>query len=479
MRWLLGLVGGVGVFAAGLAFVLLPPHQDVPPRGNLIISGVTIFNPGRERIADQTIVIEGSRIAAVRPRQEGDPASLCEGCIAMPGLIDAHVHTPPRTIVGNQELFSLLYLAYGVTSVRDVGEADSSVASLARDLNAARIVGPRMFRCGPVIESEPSSWPAALVVETAEDATAAVDRLADEGVDCIKVYNELNADAYRAIAIATARHGLRLIGHVPHSVGLRGVHDFESQHMTGFPYIAHARPPLNSDIRDVDVLTMTPEDVNVALETAAENRVTFTPTLANLSLRLSASDPVQFPPPQGGSNLPAFWSTVWQNLVGHPTGEADISARLESQTRYHAMVAAARARGIDVLAGTDTLMPWVTPGESLHLEIEQLAAAFGDNEAALAAATTVNATHIAPGEIGGIEPGARADILLLTSDPVLDVSSLRRWSYVIADGRLYARGDIDAAVERYREHFRGPLYSAIMGTLVQVMLGDSGHANAH
>lgn len=479
MRWLLGLVGVVGIGAAGLVFALLPPHQGVSPRGNLIISGVTVLNPGRERIANQTIVIEEGRITAVRPRQDGDPSSLCEGCIAMPGLIDAHVHTPPRTLIGNQELFSLLYLAYGVTSIRDVGEADSSVASLARSLDAGGVVGPRMFRCGPVIESDPPSWPAALVVKTAEEATAAVDRLADEGVDCIKVYNELNADAYQAIATSAARHDLRLIGHVPHAVGLRGVHDFESQHMTGFPYIAHARPPLNSDIRDVDVLAMSPEDVSLALKIAAENRVAFTPTLANLSLRLSASDPARFPPPQGVSNLPAFWSTVWKNLVGHPTSEADISARLESQTRYRAMVAAARGRGIDVLAGTDTLMPWVTPGESLHLEIEQLAVAFGDNEAALAAATTINAAHIAPGEIGVIEPGARADILLLTSDPVLDVSSLRRWSYIIADGRLYVRGDLDAAVARYRRHFSGPLYSAIMGALVQAMLGDSGHANAH
>jgi hypothetical protein len=377
MRWLLGLVGAAGVVVAGLVYALLPPHQGVPPREKIVVSGVTVLNPERERLANQTIVIEEGRIAAVRPRQEGDPSPLCEGCIAIPGLIDAHVHTPPRTLVGNQELFSLLYLAYGVTSVRDVGEADSSVASLARRLNAGNIVGPRMFRCGPVIESDPPSWPAALVVETAEEATAAVDRLANEGVDCIKVYNELTADAYKAIEVTTARYGLRLIGHIPHSVGLRGVHDFESQHMTGLPYIAHARPPLNSDIRDVDVLAMTFEDIDLALEVAAENRVAFTPTLANLSLRLSASDPARFPPPQGASNLPAFWATVWKNLVGHPTSEADISARLESQARYRAMVATARGYGIDVLAGTDTLMPWVTPGESLHLEIEQLAAPSG------------------------------------------------------------------------------------------------------
>lgn len=479
MRWLLGIVAVLGATALSLTLALLPPRQPLPTRAAIVLTGVTVLNPGHERVADQTILITDGRIVDVRPRRADDPAPLCDGCIVMPGLIDAHIHTPPRTIVGNQELFSLLYLAHGVTSVRDVGQADASVAALAQRLNAGRLPGPHMYRCGPVIESDPPSWPAALVVETAEEATAAVDSLAEAGVDCIKVYNELNADAYQALAAAAERHNLRLIGHVPHAVGLRNLHGFESQHMTGVPYLTHARPPLNADIRDADMLAMTQDDIDLALDTAVANRVSFTPTLANLVLRLSASDPVRFPPPPGAEDLPTFWPTVWNSLVGHPRNDDDINARLQAQSRYYTIIAAARARGIDILAGTDTLMPYVTPGESLLLEIDQLAAAFSDNEAALAAATSVNAAHIAPGEIGVIAPGARADLLVLPSDPAQDLAVLRRWSHIIADGRLYTRDALDAAVARYRRHFRGPVYSAIMGTLVDTMLADNAHANSH
>ncbi|HRX74505.1 MAG TPA: amidohydrolase family protein [Hyphomonas sp.] len=479
-KWLLIMAGLIAALSVGLlaaVLALFPPALVVAPSKDLVLSGVTIFNPGAARLEDQTIVVRAGEIVEVRPRDPSDPQPLCEDCIAMPGLIDAHVHTPPKSIVGNQALFSLLYLAHGVTSVRDTGEADSSVESLAGRLNSGRMLGPHMYRCGRVIESAPASWPAALVVETKDDAAAAVDRMADTGVDCIKVYNELNADAFQGVAEAAHRHGLPLIGHVPHPVGLKGVRDFESQHMTGLPYLSHPRPELNMDIRDDDVLAMTDEDVIRALDLAVANNISFTPTLANLSLRLSASDPTRFPPPEHG-DLPDFWPDVWQTLTGHPTGEEGIERRLDSVPRYRKMVGQARARGIDVLAGTDTLMPWVMPGTSLRQEIGELALAFGSNEAALEAATRVNGDHIDPGRVGVIAPGMRADILLLREDPVVDLGALDRWAFVVADGRVYSRDEMEANLMRYRRHFHGGFYSSIMNRVVSLVTSDSHHAHA-
>ena len=103
-------------------------------------------------------------IREVRPRLASDPEPVCTDCYAVPGLIDVHVHTPPRIVSGNQQLFALLYLAHGVTTVRDVGESESSVGELAARLNAASLVGPRMLRCGPVLDGDPPGWPVARVV---------------------------------------------------------------------------------------------------------------------------------------------------------------------------------------------------------------------------------------------------------------------------------------------------------------------------
>ena len=476
-RWMAVATIGVVLVAGYATFEsLLPPELAAPPRTDIVISGVTVINPGTARLSDQTIIVHDGRVVTVRPGQAGDPPSLCPGCYAVPGLIDAHVHTPPRIALGNQRLFALLYLAYGVTSVRDMGQSDDSIADLAADLNAGRIAGPHMYRCGPVLDGDPPGWPSALKVTTAAQGRAAVARLTAEGVDCIKVYNEVNRPTYDAIAAEAARHGLPLLGHVPFAVTLRGLHDFEAQHLTGFPYLSRPRPPHGTDVRGEDLLAMSDGEIDVVLDLVQRNRIALTPTMANPPLRLIASDPRRFPPTPGATNLPDFWTTAWDLLAGHPTSEAQIQVTLRSLPRTRDIVRRAQARGIDVLAGTDTLMPWIVPGEALHLEMARLADAFASNEAALEAATAVNGRHIAPGQIGQIVPGARADILLLKEDPTKDLTALRRWRIEIADGRRYDRATVDRWVEGYRRHFHGWLYTHAMDALMAIAVSQFRHA---
>lgn len=482
MRNTFTIIAGTVVFGAvAMAIVywlLLPPHLPVPQQQSQVISGVTVINPGEKRLEDQSIVVVDGRIEAIRQRRPNDPVALCEGCFAVPGLIDAHVHNPPTIAVGNQQLFALLYLAHGVTSVRDVGQSEASIATMARKLNDGKMVGPHMYRCGPIIESPPTSWPLARVVTSAEEGAGVVGALAEEGVDCIKVYNELTRDAFMAIASAAKEKGLPLIGHVPHAVRINEVSDFESQHFTGVPYLRRPRPALGMDIRDEDVQSMAPSDIDEVFGISRNNRISFTPTLANFSLRLVASDSKRFPPTEGSRYLPAYWAGAWDLIAGHPGSEAAIAQRLATQPLMRALASKARRAGVDVLAGTDTLMPWVVPGEALHLEIAALAQAFGDNEAALEAATRINGDHIAPGTIGVLKAGTRADILLLTQDPVSDLNALRDWHMVIAKGRLYERAVMDKWLQRYRDHFRSGLYESLMGTIVGWAVGDYSHVDS-
>jgi len=179
-----------GLLFSSLVGCFSAPDLPVPAREDVIISGVTILNPSTTRRLDHSIVIRDGRIREVRPRLASDPASICIDCYAVPGLIDVHVHTPPRIVAGNQELFALLYLAHGITTVRDVGASESSVAELAVRLNDGSLVGPRMLRCGPVLDGDPPGWPVAEVVPDGPTGKRVVERLAAEGVDCIKVYNE-------------------------------------------------------------------------------------------------------------------------------------------------------------------------------------------------------------------------------------------------------------------------------------------------
>jgi cytosine/adenosine deaminase-related metal-dependent hydrolase len=453
---------------AGLLLLdrLHPTVLPVPPQDDVMIAGVTVINPGVERLRDHSIVMRDGTIAEVRPRRADDPEPMCSGCYAVPGLIDAHVHTPPRVAVGNQALFALLYLAHGVTTVRDLGASDGSVVDLAARLNDGELVGPRMFRCGPVLDGEPPSWPSAIVVDDAQAGSEIVDRLAAEGVDCIKVYNEVRRDAFDGIAAAAQRHGLPLVGHVPHAVGLRVVADFEAQHLTGVPYLSRPRPPPGWDLRDEDVLLLSTAEIEHAIGLALARRISFTPTLANFSLRLTASDPQRFPPGEVSAVLPRYWAPVWDLIAGHPSTPEAIERRLRAVPVLRAVTGRAHERGVHVLAGSDTIMPWVLPGESMHRELTELRQAFGSAEAALAAATTVNGRQIAAGEIGVIAPGARADVLITLDDPTKELAALRAWRVVYASGRRYDRATVDAWLESYRQHFRSGIYEAVMGSLV-------------
>ena len=343
-----------------------------------------------------------------------------------------------------------------------------------RRSHAARFPAPRMLRCGPVLDGDPPGWPVATVVGGAADAEPIVEALARDGVACIKIYNEVSREAFAALDRAARLRGLPVVGHVPHAVGLAGVDDFEAQHMTGVPYLHHPRPPYGWDIRDEDVMALDADEIDAALELARRQRVAFTPTLANFSLRLTATDPVRFAPPAGAALLPAFWRDAWQVIAGHPEGEAAIELRLESIRALRGLVQRAHQLGLPILAGTDTLMPYVVPGESLHLEIEALAEATGSAEVALAAATTVSGARIAPGEIGVIAPGARADLLLLREDPMQRLAALREWQHLFADGRHYERGRVDGWVERYRQHFRGRFYAGVIGRVTALAVRGFG-----
>jgi imidazolonepropionase-like amidohydrolase len=471
--WSLGILGALALAMALGAWMLLPPDVLVPPRADRMIAGVTIWNPGEPLQVDQTIIVKGGRIAEIRPSRPDDDPPICPDCIAMPGLIDAHVHTPPKLAIGNQRLFSLLYLRYGVTSVRDLGQTDDSIAALQADIAAGRIAGPRMYRCGPVLDGERSSWPSALRIEGEPQAINAVKTLKANGVNCIKTYTSLSRVAFMAAAAEAKRQGLPLAGHTPHAVNLRDVSDFEVQHFTGLPYLRKS-PPVGFDYRSQDVSAMTEADIAEVIAVMKANRIAILPTQANQKARLTASDRQRFPPTEGLRHLPEFWERAWPIIVAHPETAEAVAADLGGIAAELTFVGKARLAGIDVLAGTDVVMPYVVPGESLHLQLAMLSDGFGNDEAALAAATGVNGRHVDRGKIGRIAVGNFADLLILPKGARRDLATVQNWQFVMVGGRMYPRAQIDAAVERYNQHFRGVYYETVMNGLVGILASSFG-----
>ena len=460
------------VVAIGLIFwMLTPPGLSVPKQKDRMISGVTVWNPGQVAIENQTLIIRGGVISDIRDTRPDDDAPICDGCFVMPGLIDAHVHAPPKLAIGNQRLFSLLYLKYGVTTVRDLGQTDDSIPSLAGKLNEGKIVGPRMYRCGPILGGDPPKVPGAQSVLSEEDGAAIVHQLADEGVDCIKVYDGLPEAAFKGISRQAAALGLPLIGHTPHSVKMSDIRNFESQHYTGIPYL-HRQAPKGWAYKSEDLINLTPDEVAEVIGVMTANNIAFLPTNANLVARLTVSDRARFPASEGLRHMPDFWQIAWPSIVSHPETEAEIETELRGIPHALNFVREAQLGGVDVLVGTDVVLPYVVPGESMHLQLDILAEAFGSSETALHAATAINGKHIDEGRIGRLQAGAFADMLIFESDPRGDLSMVQDWHILIVGGRLYTRDYIDRSVARYDRHFRGAFYTKVLGLAYSQIAGD-------
>jgi len=437
----LGLILALIAFFSCLYVAIQPPKLQVPQKTDITLSNLTIWNPGSESVARQTLKISDGVIIDIEVSKADTQNTICDGCYAMPGLIDAHVHTPPSLAIGNQELFSLLYLQYGVTTVRDLGQFDDSLPKLIRQLKTGKLVGPRMYHCGRIVDGNPVSVPGAILAESAKDGRRIVAAHADQGVDCIKVYGNLSPEAFKGVSEEAKRLELPLIGHTPNAMSFHDIQNFESQHYTGIPYLTKSAPK-NWAYKSQDLIDMTPSDIDAVLKVMAENNISFLPTNANLISRLTVSDIERFAPSEGFQHLPEFWEIAWPSVVSYPETEAEIQTELEAQPYALSFIRKAHDSGIDVLVGTDVIMPYVIPGESLHQQLELMSQALGSSEKALQAVTQTNGQHIHPGKIGEIAIGAYADILLFKSDPRNDLTSLL-YSRVMSIAYGFLAGDYE------------------------------------
>ena len=463
------LIKRVGFSLLGLGFIFLlaliyvynaiqAPKLNVPEQVDRVFSNLTVWNPGSDIQTEQSLHISDGQIIDIKPTSSSDPKSICDGCFVMPGLIDAHIHTPPKLAFGNQELFSLLYLKYGVTTVRDLGQLDDSVPKLKARLNSGKLVGPNMYSCGAILDGDPPFFDSYRVILNQDDGRKAVQENANNGADCIKIYGNITPDALKGVTEEAKRLGLPLIGHTPRGTSLADVTDFEVQHYTGIPYL-NKPAPKDWAYRSQDLIDMTPAEIDAVLSVMAANNISFLPTNANAMSRLTASNKNRFPASEGFELVPEFWEIAWDSIISHPETKAEIQTSLNAMPVALSFIRKAHDSGVDVLVGTDVVMPYVIPGESLHQQITLMSQALGTSELALKAATLTNGQHIDEGRIGKVVVGAKASLLFFKTDPRGDLSNIPNWDYLMVEGRFYTRDEIDVAVEQYRQHFRGKLYS--------------------
>ncbi|MEM9175963.1 MAG: amidohydrolase family protein, partial [Myxococcota bacterium] len=370
-------------------------------------------------------------------------------------------------------LYAFLFLRHGVTGIRIAADAGGGASLETRAaVERGDFAGPRIASCGPFIDGPGAKFASAEVVTTREEARAAVARAAAAGYDCVKAYNELDAETLGGVRDEAAKQGLPVIGHVPYRLTLEEARLDDVQHMFGF----HPRVDADS-FRSIDgwfevgdervdevIAFLTREGAAMTTSLVAGRRIARS--------RQSALDPDD---PMRRWLPPWYADAIWRIPGGINPGNLLSEERLATLDRTIAhqsrIVPRLYRAGVDLRAGTDCFAPPVVPGASLQQELAIFVEGGLTPEEALAIATRGSARALPVPGLGRLEPGAPADLLIFAKDPTVDLAHLDSLLAVVKAGRIYPRDVLDRQEARYRAHFDGFLQRRVVTPLLRAALG--------
>jgi cytosine/adenosine deaminase-related metal-dependent hydrolase len=451
------LIGGlIAVLSFTTAF-------SAPPPAPLFIEHVTVLpmTPNGAAVADTSVLIQDGRIAAVGAAA-APPRDVTRidgrGKFLLPGFTDMHVHTPndrmARLFTGDQSLPDgsvdladelTPYLANGVLQVFDLQSMSETIGQRI-EVESGRVQGPHIATAA-MIDGSPPQWPLGMtrVAATPADGRQAVRDAFAEGYGHIKTYSKLTPETFEAIVDEARKLGLRVLGHIPaREKGITA--DF---FRPGFDLVAHAEefaqqtwpPSLEAIPRYVDM--------------AKRNGTWLTATLT-LDERLTEQvrDPASLKArPELVYLHPAVYNVVFNANPYLKDTSARRIAALQSVVDFNReLVKAFAAAGIPVLTGTDSPVPGLAPGFSLHDEFASLSKAGLTNLQVLEATTRLPAEWLGTiKDRGTIEAGKRANLVLLDANPLEDIANTRRIRAVIASGHYLTRAELERRLAKLVE----------------------------
>ena len=415
--------------------------------GVVALEGATLIDgSGGEPVKDALILVRNGHIEAVArvneiPVPRGAQVVTLIGKTIIPGLIDSHAHVERWAVER--------YLAWGVTTVRDLGASgtDSSIA-LKNDLDLGSVRGPRMFTSGAMIDGAPATYPAATAVRTAGEARKAVDQRAVAGADYVKIYTKFPADLLKPLLDEATTLRLPVAAHLGKIDALTaaraGVASLE--HMAGVVQLASRTPGTYERAHDQFLRGWTAEEMGWAtLDSAsvaraaralAATHVAIVPTLVLHEMLSRLDNPTLLSRP-GMEDVPAGAASV-RDVAGllRRTGwrSSDFQAFRRSRPRQDQFVREFKRAGGLVAAGSDAANQLLVPGLSLHEEMGLLVAAGLTPIEALTASTRKAAELLRADSLGRVAPGKVADLVVLDANPVADISATRRIAFVMTRG---------------------------------------------
>jgi imidazolonepropionase-like amidohydrolase len=413
----------------------------------LVLRGGAVFDPiAGEFLPDRTVVIEGRRIKAVTGPDAVAPGNArivdCRGKFLLPGLIDAHVHLvhlADRSHVAGDE-FLPMFLANGVTSVRDVGDAIVAQSVIARSAALRPALCPRVFLASPLIDGDPPLHrDVGYALTDPAKVRPFVDDMAQWHVTTLKIYAGTSRAVGRKVIEEGHRAGMKVTAHLGNysaqDAVLDGIDSLE--HIWSvFNFIIPADAAARPDHRaNLDLQNPLAKKLIAAL---AERRVQVDPTLVVFRNMILLNDREEIHSHPDLAHVPRRMLDYWRAFRQRSNLPPETrESRRKEVAKYQELTGLLQRAGVPLLAGTDTPEPFVPPGFSLHQELELLVQSGLSPAAALAAATINNARALNQQDrLGTVAAGKLADIVILNADPTVDIRNTRRIHAVVRGGMI-------------------------------------------
>lgn len=454
-----------------------------PPPTGTAITNVTVIDAVNGVRQDQNVIFDGDRFTTVSSSDTKPAAARIidgTGKFLIPGLWDFHVHLTFDDRFTNS--MPALFLSYGITSVRDTGGLMHKMLPLVAEMRHEDSVAPRVFFAGPLLDGDFVVYDGGVLPKiglrntTPDEARAAITELHAQGIDFIKIYEMVSPAVFYAMVETAKELGLPIDSHVPLSMraGVAGplvdsiehlrnieldcASNFADLHATRLELLENPNGLSGAELRSSLHSLQRLSAIDAYDEALCDRTLaTLRSTLQVPTLRMSAF-----------SLAPSFLREDWTEALSRipPTVREEwetssISSAENSLQEYIKpgkwrmfLTGRMHAQGIPIGAGTDTPILLSVPGYSLHSELEYLVQAGLSPLEALASATLRPAEffHLQD-EMGTIDVGKKADLVLLDANPLEDIANTKKIAGVVSKGKYY---DSESLLDRVYESYQDP-----------------------